>query len=102
MINLIENETLKVLRRRRFTVVVAILFAILAVVTYSQYQRLINQIPPHDVFISALTVYCTSSRMSVIARSNSSVPRSSSAIVISSRRSSSASPASRTPCAAGG
>src|SRR6266571_2383251 len=43
MINLIENETLKVLRRRRFTVVVAILFAILAVVTYSQYQRLISQ-----------------------------------------------------------
>src|SRR6266536_4860061 len=42
MINLIENETLKILRRRRFTVVVAILFAILAVVTYSQYQRLIN------------------------------------------------------------
>jgi ABC-2 type transport system permease protein len=43
VINLIENETLKILRRRRFTVVVAILFAILAVVTYSQYQRLINQ-----------------------------------------------------------
>ena len=43
MLSLIENETLKVLRRRRFTVVVAILFAILAVVAYSQYQRLIDQ-----------------------------------------------------------
>ena len=42
MLPLIENETLKLLRRRRFTVVVAILFAILAVVTYSQ-QRLLNQ-----------------------------------------------------------
>lgn len=43
MLPLIENETLKLLRRRRFTVVVAILFSILAIVTYSQYQRLINQ-----------------------------------------------------------
>lgn len=43
MLPLIENETLKLLRRRRFTVVVAILFAILAIVTYSQYQRLVNQ-----------------------------------------------------------
>jgi ABC-2 type transport system permease protein len=43
MLPLIENETLKLLRRRRFTVVVAILFVILAIVTYSQYQRLINQ-----------------------------------------------------------
>src|SRR5215210_687689 len=43
MLPLIENETLKLLRRRRFTVVVAILFAILAIVTYSQYQRLLNQ-----------------------------------------------------------
>lgn len=43
MLSLIENETLKLLRRRRFTVVVAILFSILAIVTYSQYQRLINQ-----------------------------------------------------------
>jgi ABC-2 type transport system permease protein len=43
VLSLIENETLKVLRRRRFTVVVAILFAILAVVAYSQYQRLIDQ-----------------------------------------------------------
>ena len=43
MINLIENETLKILRRRRFMVGVAILFAISAIVTYSQYQRQINQ-----------------------------------------------------------
>src|SRR5437763_1822186 len=43
MLPLIENETLKVLRRRRFTVVVAILFSILAIVTYSQYERLLNQ-----------------------------------------------------------
>jgi ABC-2 type transport system permease protein len=43
MIPLIENETLKLLRRRRFTVVMAILFSILAVVTYSQYQRLLSQ-----------------------------------------------------------
>jgi ABC-2 type transport system permease protein len=43
MLPLIENETLKLLRRRRFTVVVAILFSILAIVTYSQYQRLIHQ-----------------------------------------------------------
>src|SRR5258706_5017179 len=43
MFPLIENETLKILRRRRFTVVMVILFAILAVVTSSQYQRLINQ-----------------------------------------------------------
>jgi ABC-2 type transport system permease protein len=42
MLNLIENETLKVLRRKRFTVVVAILFAILAVVTYSQRERLMQ------------------------------------------------------------
>src|SRR5438067_512537 len=42
MIALIENETLKVLRRKRFTVVVAILFAILAVVTYSQHERLLR------------------------------------------------------------
>ena len=43
MLPLIENETLKLLRRRRFTVVVAILFSILAIVTYSQDQRLISQ-----------------------------------------------------------
>jgi ABC-2 type transport system permease protein len=37
---LIQNETLKVLRRRRFAVVIGILFAILAMVTYSQYRQL--------------------------------------------------------------
>ncbi|HKB80682.1 MAG TPA: ABC transporter permease [Thermoanaerobaculia bacterium] len=40
MLNLIHNETLKILRRRRFAVVIGILFAILAVVTYSQYRQL--------------------------------------------------------------
>src|SRR5689334_15944580 len=43
MIALIENETLKVLRRKRFTVVIGILFAILAVVTYSQHERLLRE-----------------------------------------------------------
>jgi ABC-2 type transport system permease protein len=37
---LIQNETLKILRRRRFAVVIGILFAILAMVTYSQYRQL--------------------------------------------------------------
>jgi ABC-2 type transport system permease protein len=37
---LVQNETLKILRRRRFAVVVGILFAILAMVTYSQYRQL--------------------------------------------------------------
>ncbi|HEY8133363.1 MAG TPA: ABC transporter permease, partial [Thermoanaerobaculia bacterium] len=37
---LVQNETLKVLRRRRFAVVIGILFAILAMVTYSQYRQL--------------------------------------------------------------
>jgi len=37
---LIQNETLKVLRRKRFALVVGILFAILAVVGYSQYRQL--------------------------------------------------------------
>lgn len=37
---LVRNETLKLLRRRRFAVVIGILFAILAVVTYSQYRLL--------------------------------------------------------------
>lgn len=40
MIPLIQNETLKVIRRKRFAVVMGILFAILAVVTYSQYRQL--------------------------------------------------------------
>ncbi len=43
MLPLIENETLKLLRRRRFTVVVAILFSILAVVTSSKYKRLLSR-----------------------------------------------------------
>ena len=37
---LVQNETLKILRRKRFAVVVGILFAILALVTYSQYRQL--------------------------------------------------------------
>ena len=37
---LIQNETLKVLRRKRFMVVVIILFAILALITYAQYRTL--------------------------------------------------------------
>jgi ABC-2 type transport system permease protein len=39
-IPLLQNETLKILRRRRFAVVIGILFAILAMVTYSQYRQL--------------------------------------------------------------
>ena len=37
---LVQNETLKVLRRKRFALVIGILFAILAVVGYSQYRQL--------------------------------------------------------------
>src|SRR5438270_13590435 len=37
---LVRNETLKILRRRRFTVVVAILAAILSLISYAQYKRL--------------------------------------------------------------
>jgi ABC-2 type transport system permease protein len=37
---LVQNETLKILRRRRFAVVIGILLAILAVITYSQYRQL--------------------------------------------------------------
>lgn len=40
LVPLVQNETLKVLRRRRFAVVIAILFSILALVTYSQYRQL--------------------------------------------------------------
>ncbi len=43
MIPLIQNETLKVLRRKRFAVVIGILFAIQAIVTYSQYRTLKNR-----------------------------------------------------------
>jgi ABC-2 type transport system permease protein len=37
---LIQNETLKILRRKRFAVVMGILFAILVVVTFAQYKQL--------------------------------------------------------------
>jgi len=37
---LVQNETVKLLRRRRFAVVIGILFAILAVVTYAEYRQL--------------------------------------------------------------
>ncbi len=37
---LVQNETLKILRRKRFAVVMGILVAILAVFTYAEYQQL--------------------------------------------------------------
>ncbi|HUP62092.1 MAG TPA: ABC transporter permease [Thermoanaerobaculia bacterium] len=37
---LIQNETLKLLRRRRFAIVVGIMFAILTLVSYSQYRQM--------------------------------------------------------------
>jgi len=37
---LLQNETLKLLRRRRFAIVIAILFVILALVSYSQYRKM--------------------------------------------------------------
>jgi ABC-2 type transport system permease protein len=40
MLSLIRNETLKLLRRRRFAIVLAILFVILTLVSYSQYRQL--------------------------------------------------------------
>ncbi|HUP47051.1 MAG TPA: ABC transporter permease [Thermoanaerobaculia bacterium] len=40
MLNLIENETVKLLRRRRFLIVVGILFVIMTLVSYSQYRQL--------------------------------------------------------------
>src|SRR3954464_1104134 len=43
MINLIQNETIKLLRRRRFMIVIGILVAILAIVSYSQYRQLREQ-----------------------------------------------------------
>lgn len=43
MISLIRNETLKLIRRRRFAVVMGILAAILAVFTYAQYRVLQRQ-----------------------------------------------------------
>jgi ABC-2 type transport system permease protein len=43
MLNLIRNETLKLLRRRRFTIVLAILIAILSLVAYGQYRQVKNK-----------------------------------------------------------
>src|SRR5258708_7981195 len=43
LIPLIQNETLKIIRRMRFAVVIAILFGILALVTCSQVRRLREQ-----------------------------------------------------------
>jgi ABC-2 type transport system permease protein len=40
---LIQNETLKIIRRKRFAIVVGILVAILAIVSYGQYRQLRNQ-----------------------------------------------------------
>jgi ABC-2 type transport system permease protein len=40
LIELVQNETLKILRRRRFMVVVGILFVILSIVSYSQTEKL--------------------------------------------------------------
>src|ERR1051326_2871457 len=37
---LVQNETLKILRRKRFAVVIGILFAILAVFTFAEHQQL--------------------------------------------------------------
>ena len=43
IIPLIQNETLKLLRRRRFAIVVGIMFVILTLVSYSQYRQLREQ-----------------------------------------------------------
>jgi ABC-2 type transport system permease protein len=40
IVPLLHNETVKILRRRRFAIVVGILFAILTIVSYSQYRQL--------------------------------------------------------------
>jgi ABC-2 type transport system permease protein len=40
LIPLLQNETLKLLRRKRFAIVMAILFVILVLVSYSQYRQL--------------------------------------------------------------
>ena len=40
MLPLIQNETLKILRRRRFMIVIAILVVIMSLVSYSQYRQL--------------------------------------------------------------
>jgi len=43
MLALIRNETMKVIRRKRFAIVIAILVSILSVVTYAQYRQLKNR-----------------------------------------------------------
>jgi len=43
MIPLLQNESLKLLRRRRFAIVLGILFVILTLVSYSQYRQLREQ-----------------------------------------------------------
>jgi len=43
MINLIRNEVLKLLRRRRFTIAVVILAVIMSAVTYGQYRQLSHE-----------------------------------------------------------
>ncbi|MGZ7033494.1 MAG: ABC transporter permease subunit, partial [Thermoanaerobaculia bacterium] len=43
MLALVQNETIKLLRRRRFAIVIGILVAILAMVSYSQYRQLRDQ-----------------------------------------------------------
>ena len=43
MLALIRNETLKVIRRKRFAIVIAILIAILGIVSYAQYRQLKNR-----------------------------------------------------------
>lgn len=40
MLSLIRNETLKLLRRRRFAIVVAIMLVILTMISYAQYRQL--------------------------------------------------------------
>jgi ABC-2 type transport system permease protein len=40
MLNLIQNETLKIVRRRRFMIVVGILLVIMTLVSYAQYRQL--------------------------------------------------------------
>jgi ABC-2 type transport system permease protein len=40
---LIRNETLKILRRRRFAIVIGILAAILMLISYAEYRQLRNQ-----------------------------------------------------------
>ena len=40
---LLQNETVKIIRRRRFAIVICILAAILTLVSYSQYRQLQNQ-----------------------------------------------------------